>query len=127
MSKTIQGWLNARTAVALAALLTLAACGGGGGDSAPAAPSSVTVAGVASKGLLANAIVSAYSVTSGGAKGALIKSATTDAQGNYTLSGLTPGALVLLEVTPNPDGSTTMRDEATGQAVPLPVSSGFTL
>ncbi len=128
MSKTIQAWMHGRTAIGLAVLLSLAACGGGGGggDSA-AAPSTVTVAGVASKGLLAKAIVSAYGVNADGSKGVRIKFTTTDVRGNYVLAGLTPGALVLLEVTPNPDGTTTMQDEATGQPVPLPASSDFKL
>lgn len=130
MNKYILGWMNGRTAIGLAAVLSLAACGGGGGgggDSSAAEPATVTVAGVASKGLLAKAIVSAYSLNADGSKGARIKFTTTDLRGNYILVGLTPGALVLLEVTPNPDGTTTMQDEATGQPVPLPATSDFKL
>ncbi|MDE2593563.1 MAG: hypothetical protein KGL57_04950, partial [Burkholderiales bacterium] len=127
MSGSILGWMNGRTVLSLAVLCSLVACGGGGGgggggDSA-AEPATVTVAGVASKGLLANAIVSAYGVNADGSKGVRIKFTATDVRGNYILAGLTPGALVLLEVTPNPDGTTTMQDEATGQPVPLPANS----
>ena len=91
-------WARSRTALSMAALLALAACGGGGGGSSSSgggAPSTVSVAGVASKGLLRNAVVTAYAVING-AKGAALGSTTTDANGRYTLTGLLSGALVLL-------------------------------
>jgi len=115
-------WARSRTALSMAALLALVACGGGGGGSA----STVSVSGVASKGLLRNAVVTAYAV-SAGVKGAALANTTTDANGSYTLTGLPPGALVLVEVTPKADGSTTMLDEATDLVVPVPAASNFAL
>lgn len=125
--KSMNVWARSRTALSMAALLALAACGGGGGSSTSGStPSTVSVAGIASKGLLRNAVVTAYAVTNG-IKGAALGSTTTDADGRYTLTGLPSGALVLLEVTPKADGSTTMLDEATDVVVPLPGGSDFKL
>lgn len=127
MMASMNVWARSRTALSMAALLALAACGGGGGSSTSGStPSTVSVAGIASKGLLRNAVVTAYAVTNG-IKGAALGSTTTDADGRYTLTGLPSGALVLLEVTPKADGSTTMLDEATDLVVPVPAASNFAL
>lgn len=110
----------ARNAMALASVLALAACGGGGGggsDSGPDASATTSISGVASKGLLANALVDVYSVTSAGAADKLLGHTTTDANGHYVISGLTPGQLVLIKV--SAQSGTTMKDEATGQTLTL--------
>lgn len=120
--------VRSRTALSMAALLALAACGGGGGDSASTGgtPSTVAVSGVASKGLLLNAVVTAYAVKADGTKGDKLASVTTSAtDGSYTLTGLPSGALVLLEVTPQ--AGTQMVDEATNSTLNLNAASPFTL
>lgn len=126
------GLLRTGQVAGFVTLLSLAACGGGGGGGSvvggggdTGAPATVSVAGVASKGLLSGALVSAYSVNTDGSRGALIKSVVTSADGSYTVAGLRPGVMVLLEVTAHPDGHTTMMDEASGQTVTLPASSDF--
>ena len=67
--------------------LALAACGGGGGGSGGGAPPPVsgTVSGTAVKGPVTGATVAAYGIGSG-AMGARVASASTDAQGNFSLS-----------------------------------------
>jgi len=73
-------------------LMSLVACGGGGGGGggvASTTTSTVGVSGVASKGLLGKATVNVYAVT-GGVKGALLGTTTTDATtGEYSVTGLT--------------------------------------
>lgn len=120
-------WARSRTALSMAALLALAACGGGGGSSSSGGtPSTVAVSGVASKGLLLNAVVTAYAVKADGTKGDKLASVTTSAtDGSYTLTGLPSGALVLLEVTPQ--AGTQMVDEATNSTLNLNAASPFTL
>lgn len=113
--------ITAATVVA-AALLT--ACGGGG-DSAPAAASgSTSLSGVASKGPLKLAVVTAYKVDANGAVGAEIAHVTTSAtDGSYTLDlGGYTGAVQLVVTTTS---ATLTADEASGHDVALP--SDFTL
>lgn len=127
-------WARSRTALSMAALLALAACGGGGGSSSSGGtPSTVAVSGVASKGLLANAKVTAYAVKSNGTADTskVLGSDITKADGSYQITGLPPSTPVILEVTPlateGTRPATTMKDEATGEDVPVPVGSGFSL
>jgi hypothetical protein len=72
----------------LLSLVVLTACGGGGGGggSSPTA-STVGVSGVASKGLLENARVKVYAVSGGTTS--LLGTTTTNANGEYSLTGLT--------------------------------------
>ena len=134
MMASMNVWARSRTALSMAALLALAACGGGGGSSSSGGtPSTVSVAGVASKGLLAHAKVTAYAIKSDGAADTskVLGSAITDANGAYQITGLPPSTPVILEVTPLPaEGTrpaTTMKDEATGTDVVVAVDSGFSL
>lgn len=104
-------------AMAASVLLT-AACGGGGTSDASNVGSGGTgfVSGVITKGPLGNASVTAYGI-SGGQMGAAIGSATTDANGNFSLGlGSYAGAL-MLQVS---GGS--YRDEATG--TPMAMAQG---
>jgi len=130
-------WKRGQTAVSLAALLVLAACGGGGGGSSDTASggggggsgtNTASATGIASKGLLANADVTAYAVNADGSadKSKALGTATTDATGRYTITGLPAGTAVILEVTPKASG-TTMYDEASGETVALTSSSDFSL
>ena len=102
----------------------LSACGGGGGSSSDPAPTptpaaTTTVSGVATKGLLQSALVTAYKVNADGSRGAAITSKETDATGGYTLDLGTYTGPVVLEVTVVA-GKTTTADEATGQSQSLP-------
>ena len=120
---------------ALAASALLAACGGGGGgDSAstdtgttPPAAANFEVAGVAAKGLLANALVSAHPVVNGQPDlNTTLASTSTDANGGYSLKfASTPGSLYLVRISAKADGSTTQKDEISGASQALP--SGFAL
>ena len=101
----------------LAALLT--ACGGGGGTAATSSLSSSALTGIASKGIISGATVTAYC---GGSKAnVVIGTATTDTNGNYSITPSTTCSLPV-EVVLTPKAGATMFDEATNQPVPLPAS-----
>lgn len=119
-------WTWARTAVGVAVVATLAACGGGGGGSKTATDTNTaSVAGVASKGLMRNALVSAYAVKSDGTvdRSRALATDRTDSAGLYELRGLPAGQVVVIEVTV--DGNTRMDDEATGTEITP--AAGFTM
>ena len=110
-----QGFVVQTLAVAMAATLGLSACGGGG-DSATTTSGNSSISGIASKGLLKHAQVTAYCGSSTTPLG-------TDTTGDGT-SGKAKGAYVLswagtckepvkIVVTPSADGQTKMEDEAT--------------
>ncbi len=86
----------------------LLACGGGGGGADPSTPSvnSRVITGIASKGTLRNALVTAYQITADGQKGAKLTDTQTDNNGAYTLKITDYVGAVLLEV--SGDGNTTM-------------------
>lgn len=113
-----------RHAMALAAMMALTACGGGGGggDSA-SGNNNVSMSGYAAKGLLANAKVEAWSVTSAGLPGSVLQTTYTDANGRYQFDGLTPGQLVIIKVSSVAASGgrpgTTMMDEASQKTIPL--------
>lgn len=119
-----------------AAMLTaglLAACGGGGGDSdtvTPVTPASVAVTGVAAKGLMSDAKVTAHAIKADGSidETPLGEPVYTDANGNYTLSfpGNAGTPYVVRVQAVNDGGHNTKHlDEATGTEQALP--SGFTM
>jgi len=93
-----------RKALPIAILTSLlAACGGGSSDSgtsniAPAITES-TITGTASKGILQNALVTAYKITADGKKGDKLISATTNTDGAYSLKVSGYAGAVLLEMT----------------------------
>ena len=99
--------------VALSSIMlsVLAACGGGG-STGPAgvamAPPAGAISGTVTKGPMNNATVTAYGL-SAGQPGAPIASATTDAQGNFSMNVGRYAGAVMLQVS---GGSYT--DEATG-------------
>lgn len=103
--------------------LILAACGGGGG-SAPSPSSSAS--GVASAGPVRNGVIKAYGVSAvDGAKGALLASTTTDANGSYSINlGSYEGAL-LVELEGGTNGVSKYTDEATAADVTLPAGTVF--
>jgi len=87
------------------ALSILAACGGGGGGGTTAQGS---ISGTATKGPVANATVVAYAIGNG-QPGTQIGTATTDANGNFTMAMGGYAGPVMLQV-----GGGTYLDEATG-------------
>jgi hypothetical protein len=106
----------------LAALL--AACGGGGGSGGGAAASSV--GGVAAAGLVRNGVIKAYAVDAlTGAKGALLGTTTTDANGAYSLSLGSYAGAVLVELEGAAGGISKYTDEATNTDVTLTAGAVF--
>lgn len=117
--------------LSLACLAALAACGGGGGDvsvkpfDTPAADSATgtSLSGVASKGLLRNALVTVRQLNASGAAVASTQ-VRTDDNGAYKVQGLPANGTVLVEVTA--DANTRMVDEASNNTEVL-LPSGFKL
>lgn len=111
-------------ALALVALAALTACGGGGSASSPPV---VTVAGTASKGLMANADVAVYAVGVDGKLAAVpLATTTTDSAGKYQLKfDAVKGQPFVIKVSAKSDGTTTHLDEVTGTAQALP--NGFSM
>lgn len=92
---------------AVAALL-LAGCGGGSSNDAAAPAAQGTMSGNVVKGPVSGATVKAYAVT-GGMMGSQVSSATTDANGAFTLSMGSYAGPVMLQMSGG-----TYTDEATG-------------
>lgn len=117
-SQLIQGFVikTLATTVAAAFALGLGGCGGGGGAAAASTSTTTSIGGVASKGLLKHAQVTAYC---GSSSIALAQDTTGDgtggkAKGAYTLSWTSAcSEPVKIVVTPSADGQTRMEDEAT--------------
>jgi hypothetical protein len=111
----------------LAAALILSACGSGNSYNAPAAvapppPAMTIIHGAVVDAEVINATVTAYEVSSAGVVGACVPAtpgpcatATTDAQGNYTVNLGSYSGAVLLQSTGG-----TYTDTVTGQTVPIP-------
>jgi len=107
----------------------LSACGGGGSYSpsatdppvTPVTPAAATtsLSGLASKGPLKSALVSAHAIGSDGVVGAKLAETESDATGAYTLNLGSYSGAVQLVVAVIP-GKTLSKDEATGEDVALP-------
>jgi len=95
-------------ALTTVAALLLAACGGGGSSDAATTSAPGTISGNVVKGPVSGAAVKAYAV-SGGALGTQVSSATTDAQGAFTMSMGNYAGPVMLQMSGG-----TYTDEATG-------------
>jgi hypothetical protein len=117
-----------RIAHLLALAMLATACGGdgdgggGGGGVAPPPPppAGTSVTGTAAKGLLGNAIVNFYDVSSSGTvNGTSLATARTNAQGAFSASVSATGPVV---VTVTTDGQSTMLDELSGTAVAAPAN-----
>lgn len=116
----------------LLAAASLTACGGGGSDTSTDTPSTsakgISLQGVASKGLMANADVKVHPIRADGSVDTttVLASATTDATGHYSLRfDGTAAQPYVIRVSAKADGSTTHLDEVTGTAQPLP--AGFVM
>lgn len=100
---------GAKLALALAASMSLAACGGGGGSGGGGGggETGAAAAGVASKGILINALIRAYELDANGQRSAPLGEATTDEKGEYTLTigGNYNGGPVLFELVTTNDTS----------------------
>lgn len=95
MQKTAVKWL----AVTLLAAL-VAGCEGSGGGGSSSGGSSATINGVASKGPISNGAVKVYALNTAGAKGSQLgTTATTLADGSYSINFGTYTGNVLVEVT----------------------------
>ncbi|MDA8085688.1 MAG: hypothetical protein M0Z75_03225, partial [Nitrospiraceae bacterium] len=96
----------------LALSLLLSSCGGGGGGGPQSnTPSSGAVlSGKASDGPIADGTVDVYALNADGSTGALIATATTDSNGNYSVNLGSYSGNVIVEV-----AGGTYTDEATGQ------------
>jgi len=106
-----------------ATVLLAAACGGGGGDqfaSGVGSGGTGSVAGSVTAGPVGSASVSAYAIT-GGQMGAKIGSATTDANGNFSMTIGSYAGPVMLQAS---GGSYT--DEATGTVMPMAIGDVMT-
>lgn len=120
---------------ALSAASLLSACGGGGGSSSTTPPdvpastkATVTLTGVAAKGLMAHADVNVYGVNPDGSlAAAALASTTTDSTGHYSLSFAgNQGEPVVIKVSAKADGTTTHSDEVSGVAA-QPLPAGFVM
>ncbi|QWV98269.1 hypothetical protein KP003_03360 [Geomonas nitrogeniifigens] len=99
--------------------LLVIGCGGGGGGGGTR-----TISGVATKGPIVGGLISVYRLTTAGARGALIGSGTTGADGNYAVK--IPASVtgpVVVTVTGQPGA--TYLSETTGQQVPFTAAESF--
>lgn len=104
--------------IVLAASSILTACGGGGGGGSSTTSGSV-LSGTASKGLLKNALVTAYC---GIKPSNPVGTTSTDDDGNYSLT-LTSACSQPIEIVVTAKASgTTILDEITGSPVPAPAN-----
>jgi hypothetical protein len=118
----------------MASVGLLTACGSksddksssGGGNTATTT-GSVTLTGVVTKGLMANADVFVYPVDTNGVIGSsALAQTTSDVNGHYELKFTSAkGTLYVVKVQAKADGSTTHKDEVTGATQNLP--AGFAM
>ena len=108
--------------ITLACLLT--ACGGGGSSNVA---TTIDISGVAAKGLVKNGVVKAYRISVDGAQSSTPESVTTvtDETGKFTLKGMPAGIPLVIEVSADPAGTTTVVDESDGSD--YAPTSGFSL
>ena len=106
--------MNTLKKTSLIGLITLlSACGGGGGDSTPTpAEPAKTISGKPAKGILINALVTAFPITNGLVDGASpLGSASTDSNGDYSieLPNTYSGGPILIRAFNDPMNPTFMR------------------
>ncbi len=109
--KALKKWC---TVIALPSIFALlfAGCSGGGGGSSPnpgPAPEKVQLSGTAADAILTGATVSIFALDAGGSIGNLLGTATTDANGGYSIDIGTYSGNVMVEA-----GGGTFTDDATG-------------
>lgn len=115
MKMSLRSLLGLATLLAIGTL-GLAGCGGGSSPSSsnnPPPPPQGTISGTAVKGPVTGGTITAYAIANG-TMGSPIGTATTDSQGNFSVSIGTYSGPVMLQMT---GGSYT--DEATGTTMPM--------
>jgi hypothetical protein len=106
--------------IAMVAMSLFESACGGGGSSIDVGSGGTGISGAVTKGPLANATVNAYGIA-GGQPGAQIGSATTDANGNYTMTiGDYTGAVMLQA------SGGSYKDEATGSVLQMAPGDAMT-
>ncbi len=108
------GKIVLNTGLSLVALLALSACGGGGGSSTTSMPLQGVISGVATKGPIDKATVTAYGINAAGQLGTSLDTENTDSVGNFSMNIGSYTGPVMLQVS---GGSYT--DEATGVSMPM--------
>ena len=99
----------------ISVLVLFSSCGGGGDGGSSTTPTSAeTISGTATKGPLAGATVTAFSISQSGGQGPQIGTANTDGQGNFTMQVGNHSGLIIIQV----KGGTFI-DEATGQQMTM--------
>lgn len=114
-------WKRHIAAVSLLLCLPLLVigCGGGGGGGATR-----TISGTATKGPIVGGLVAVYRLTSNGARGALLGSGTTGANGSYSIK--IPASITgPIVVTVTGQAGATYLSETTGQQVPFTAAESF--
>lgn len=120
MKKYTSVWTRMVIILAIGSSLSLFGCGGGGGGSDGVTPGvNGTITGMAVKGPVSGATVTAFAISSG-AMGAQIGAGSTDAQGNFTMSIGAYSGPVMLRMTGG-----TYTDDATGAVMAM--QSGDTM
>lgn len=100
----------------------LTGCGGGGdGDSGTSGSTTGTISGTAVRGPVSGASVTAYRINGNGTQGAQIGTATTDAQGNFSMQVGDYSGAVILQLSGGQ-----YRDEATDQLMNMDQSTVMT-
>ncbi|MDH4215790.1 MAG: hypothetical protein OEV23_02695 [Gallionella sp.] len=110
--------------------VAVAACGGGGSSSAPPAPFSATTAGVAAKGIIKFATVTAYELNASGVSVRTVGTSETDASGKYSLtigSSYTGGPLKLVLTAKNDNSTKMVCDVSTGCGAGVAFGQDYTL
>jgi len=100
--------------------LVAAGCGGGGGGGASAA-----ITGVATKGPIAGGAVAVYRLLQTGARGALLGSGSTGADGSYAVAIPAAEAAGPLLITVTGKPGATYTSESTGLPVPFSAAESF--
>ncbi len=114
MIKEVRVW-GKILGVVISVLVLLSSCGGGGGGTSSTTPTSTeTVSGTATKGPLAGATVTAFSISQSGSQGSQIGTANTDGQGNFTMQVGNHSGPIMIRVMGG-----TFIDEATGQQMTM--------
>ena len=101
--------------------LVVVGCGGGGGGGGG---STATVSGIATKGPIADGVVSVYRLLEDGTRGALVGSGTTGADGSYSVAvPVTVTGPLIITVSGRPGATYT--SETTGLPVPFSAAEAF--
>jgi hypothetical protein len=113
---TKEGWVWGKVLGAIiSVMLLLSSCGGGGGGTSSSTPTSTeAVTGTVTKGPLAGATITAFSISQNGGQGSQIGTTNTDGQGNFAMQmGNHTGPFMIQVI------GGTFIDEGTGQQMTM--------